>query len=94
MNTFKVSSKVLLLSYFSQIALLEYSSYVLISLHRTLCLNGSYNTYMIDLRWRFVVTFGLAHVLARPSVGWESAGDMGCSLVREYGARVRGNLRI
>ena len=38
--------------------------------------------------------FGLALVLARPSVGWESAGDRSSSLVCGHGVRMRGNLQI
>ena len=36
--------------------------------------------------------FGLALVLARPSIGWESAGDKSSSLVCGHGVRMRGNL--
>ena len=38
--------------------------------------------------------FGLAYVLARPSVGWESWGDVGRTLVCGRGVRIRGNFRI
>ena len=38
--------------------------------------------------------FGLALVLARPSIGWESAGDRSSSLVCGRGVRMRGNLQI
>ena len=38
--------------------------------------------------------FGLAYVLARPSIGWESWGDVGRTLVCERGVRIRGNLWI
>src|SRR5919204_4830833 len=37
-------------------------------------------------------TFGFALVLARPSIGWESAGDRSSSLVCGCGVRMQGNL--
>ena len=39
-------------------------------------------------------TFRFALVLACPSVGWGSMGDMGSSLVCERGVWMRGNLQI
>ena len=39
-------------------------------------------------------TFGCALVLARPSIGWESTGDLSSSLVYEHGVQKRGNLQI
>ena len=39
-------------------------------------------------------SFGFAYVLARPSVGWESWGSIGSSLVCGRGVQIREGLRI
>jgi hypothetical protein len=39
-------------------------------------------------------SIGFAYVLACPSIGWESAGNIGSSLVCGCGVRIRESLRI
>ena len=55
-----------------------------------LYMTSNSNTKGITVR----CAFGLTYVLARPSVGWESWGDVGRTLVCGRGVRIRGILRI